>query len=122
MVAVEYSSIHVATHRATISKQLRPGQRRIHFKTERDSVRRHFIDVIADQQPQAFVFTAVSGYEPQARIDCLQAISALAIRRNANRLVIERDQTRERDDRRTLTDAFRGHQEHSAHAAHRAGL
>lgn len=91
MVAVEYSSIHVATHRSTISKQLRPGQRRIHFKTERDSVRRHFIEVIAEQQPQVFVLTATSGYEPQARIDCLRAISALAIRRNANRLVIERD-------------------------------
>lgn len=112
MVAVEYPSSHVASHRATISKQLRPGQRRIHFKTERESVRRHFIEVIAAQQPQAFVFSATSGYEPLARIECLKAISALAIRRNANRLVIERDETRDRDDRRTLTDAFRGHQNH----------
>lgn len=112
MVAVEYSPNHVASHRGIISKQLRPGQRRFHFKTERDSVRRQLIEIIAAQQPQAFVFTATSGYEPLARIECLKAISALAIRRNANRLVIERDETRDRNDRRTLTDALRGHQNH----------
>jgi len=107
MVAVQYDVSLLDKHRKEISNQLRSGQRRIHFKSERDSVRRQLLQVIASQRQRTYVFTASSRYEPVARIECLNAVCAVAVEVGANRLVVERDETRDRDDRHTLTEALR---------------
>jgi hypothetical protein len=107
MVAVEYPADDVKQARAQLLAQCRPGQRRIHFKSENDAIRSQVVKLLKRQGTAAHVYVAQSTYEPQARADCLQALGNFAISAAANRLVIERDQTRDADDRRILTEVMR---------------
>lgn len=103
MVAVSYEAELVPSYRSQLRRKLRRGQRRIHFKSERDSTRRQLIDLITAQGAQAYVFVGRSRYEPQARRDCIKAIAVFAAQCEANRLVIELDETQYESDRRILT-------------------
>lgn len=108
MIAVEYRADAVKRARAQLIGECRPGQRRIHFKSENDRVRDRVLGLLCSQGVAAHVFRASSPYEPQARADCIgEGIGPLAIRSGANRLVIERDETRDADDRRVLTTLMR---------------
>lgn len=103
LVAVEYQADAVKQARAQLSAHCRSGQLRIHFKSEDDQTRARVVKLLHDQGVSAHVFTAQSRYEPQARADCIEALGQLAVSSGANRLVIERDETRESADRTVLT-------------------
>ncbi len=112
LIAAEYPADEVANRRAVVRRALRPGQRRIHFKSEANSARRSFLSVLADQPPRIHVFTADAGSMKQSRAACLEALVAYAVNSDANRLVVERDETRDIDDRRVLTKGMHAADRH----------
>lgn len=112
MVAVEYNSSDVAKSRREIRSLARPGQKRVHFKTESNASRKGFLRIVREQAPRAFVFSSELRSEPDARIECLQAICGHILESPTNCLIIERDASKELSDRHVLTEGLRNADPH----------
>jgi len=106
LIAAAYPAADVSWHRSQLRRQLRAGQRRIHFKSESPQARQRLLTTLATRPPQVHVFISELRSMSQARADCLYALALLASHGGANRLVIEADESRDHDDRRVLTEAM----------------
>lgn len=108
MAAALVLSTDVALARKAIGAMVLPGQRRLHFCTERDSRRRQIMTVIRSLQPEVLIYDASAHRKARsARRACLgQLVEDLAARRTV-RLTIERADNAVEDDRRLLFDKLR---------------
>jgi hypothetical protein len=95
----------LSTVRASLRKLCLPGQRRIHFKDERDSRRREILARILESGARGLVYSC-RGPEPQARGACLRRMMADFTERGVLRLVLESRQGRDKEDERALRDVL----------------
>ncbi|PVE97071.1 hypothetical protein [Microbacterium sp. TPD7012] len=86
---------------------LKPGQRRIHFKSEGDSRRRQIISRMCDLDLRASVWVVKHQSDKEARPLCLTALTEKAVDAGVAHLIIERDESLERADRRLIAEIFR---------------
>ena len=85
---------------------LKPGQRRIHFKSESDSRRRQILSSMC-ALVRVSVWVVKQRPDKEARLLSLGALAEEAVRAGAAQLIIERDESLERADRRLIADAIR---------------
>ncbi|MFI7519060.1 hypothetical protein OG994_22940 [Micromonospora globbae] len=96
---------NLAPARKVIRGLVLPNQRRIHFHKERDDRRRQIVDAINGIGVQAVILDASDRSNMKAARDaCLIELVSYAAKINAARLVIERDESTLRADRRLLFD------------------
>jgi hypothetical protein len=96
----------LAQARSEVRKLLLPNQRKLHFTSERDS-RRRFITEMMSIGATATVHAAPPNtHELAARQACLRQLAIDAMRRSAEMLVIERDDSTLDHDRRTLFETL----------------
>lgn len=100
------AAAEVNTVRRAVAELRRPGQRRVHFKSESDSTRKAFISSVARMEISAVVYMA-QGPDRLARPQCLRALVADAGFSGAGRLVLERDESVEAADRRVIAEELR---------------
>lgn len=86
---------------------LKPGQRRIHFKSERDSRRRELLSRMCALDVRVSVWIAKGLPDKQARPLCLTALVEEAVGANADQLLLERDQSLMRSDRQLIAGVVR---------------
>lgn len=86
---------------------LKPGQRRIHFKSESDSRRRQILSRMCTLDVRVAVWIVKQRSDKEARPLSLGALTAEAARAGVAQLIIERDESLERADRRLIADAIR---------------
>ncbi len=109
MVAIHARAEHIAKQRRQLRQHLRSGQRRIHFQKESPARRRTVMAMIAEWPITVHVYVSADAHQNEARQRCLAVIASDIVSAPAiNRLVIERDESRESNDRRILTEAMRG--------------
>ncbi len=82
---------------------LMPGQRRLHFNSERDSRRHQIIDGILELNVRSTIYQAPPRVnELDGRQTCIERLGQDAITQTAELIVFERDDSLVRHDRRTL--------------------
>ncbi len=86
---------------------LKPGQRRLHFKSESDSRRRQILSRICTLDVRVSAWVVTQRPDREARPLSLGALSEEAVRAGVAQLIIERDESLERADRRLIADAIR---------------
>lgn len=86
---------------------LKPGQRRIHFKSESDSRRRQILSRICALEVRVSVWVVKERSDKEARPLSLGALAEEAARTGVAQLIIERDESLERADRRLIADVIR---------------
>lgn len=87
----------------------RPGQRRIHFKAERDSSRRLILSKLEAHEIRVHVYIAEGMSDKEARPLLLNTLVKDLVESGASRLMIERDQSLIEADRRTIRQALVSH-------------
>lgn len=93
MVSVALPAGRLATLRRAAKGAQVPGTRRLHFRAERDSVRKAFVSTLVDHSVTADVYAAPGRPDLAAREDVLAAVVRDAVARSAERLVFERDES-----------------------------
>ena len=88
---------------------LKPGQRRIHFKSESDRRRREILARLCELDVRVSVWLVRGVADREARPLCLAALTDKALRDRVAHLVIERDASLERADRQLIAAALRAH-------------
>lgn len=86
---------------------LKPGQRRIHFKSESDSRRREILSRMCALDVRVSVWMVKRKPDKEARPLSLGALAADAVKSGAALLIIERDESLERADRRLIAEVIR---------------
>ncbi|MFV0372872.1 hypothetical protein [Microbacterium sp.] len=86
---------------------LKPGQRRIHFKRESDSRRRQILSRMRALDIRVSVWVVKHRSDKDARPLSLGALAEEAVRAGVVHLIIERDESVERADRRLIAEAIR---------------
>lgn len=86
---------------------LKAGQRRIHFRNESDSRRRQILSRMCTLDVRVSVWIVKQRSDKEARPLSLGALAEKAARAGAAQLIIERDESLERADRRLIADAIR---------------
>lgn len=86
---------------------LKPGQRRIHFKSESDSRRRQILSRMCALDVRVAVWVVKQLPDKEARPLSLGALVEEAARAGVSQLIIERDESLERADRRLIADVLR---------------
>lgn len=92
-----------------IRQLIRPGQRRIHFKTEGDSSRKAILAKLCSLRVRVHVYVAVGMPDKVARPMLLRALVEDLASCGASRLMIERDESLIEADRRTIRAALATH-------------
>ena len=85
-----------------LKKLLKPSQRRLHFKSERDSRRREILSLMSRLDLSVTVFVCQGLSEKEARALCLKALIGMAVDSEIFSLVIERDESIVQADRRVI--------------------
>lgn len=104
VAAVVVSGDQVALRRDVRALVL-PGQRRLHFTSESDSRRRQILATLERLGVRAHVVHSEHKQQAAGRGECLRDLVALAAREGHDRLVLERDESIERGDKRVLYEA-----------------
>ncbi|MFT3798734.1 hypothetical protein [Microbacterium sp.] len=81
---------------------LKPGQRRVHFKSERDSRRREILSRMNELDVRVAVWISDGRPNKEARDLCMVEMAAEACRSGVDELIIERDASLEVADRRLI--------------------
>lgn len=102
IVAVVMVSGDISTVRKAIADLRMPGQRRIHFTKESDPRRRLILARLVELGVRVRIYHVAGRNEREARALCLAAIAAEAAESGVTRIVLERDDSIEEQDRRTL--------------------
>lgn len=89
---------------------LKPGQRRIHFKSERDSRRREILSRMSELDVRVAVWVTKGMSDREARPLCLTSLTEEAARAGASELYIERDESIMQIDRRLIAGVLRQEQ------------
>jgi hypothetical protein len=92
----------VSTMRKEIAKLRKNGQNRVHFVNESDSRRRQILSTLESIGITARIYHVTGMKDPDAREGCLAAIVADAARHGITRIVLERDDSIEKFDRKIL--------------------
>ncbi|TCL86147.1 hypothetical protein EDF31_10442 [Curtobacterium sp. PhB142] len=109
MVAVVVAPGEQTTLRRKIRALVLPGQRRLHFTNESDSRRRHVLSTLDQIGVRAHLVRSDLKHEPSDRAACLRELVALAASAGHERIVLERDVSIERADKKVLYDAVHAH-------------
>jgi hypothetical protein len=86
---------------------LKPGQRRIHFKSERESRRREILSRMNELDVRVAVWIVKGRPNKEARDLCIAEVASEACRSGANQLIIERDDSLVAADRRLIASVLR---------------
>lgn len=86
---------------------LKPGQRRLHFKSESDSRRRLILSRMCELDVRVSVWMVKGRPDREARPMCLGALVDDALQEGVEQLVIERDESLEKADRQLIAAAVR---------------
>ncbi|GIH04746.1 hypothetical protein Rhe02_28130 [Rhizocola hellebori] len=110
LAAALIAPAQLAKARRAIAALVMPGQRRIHFYSERDSRKSQIVTTIAEL-PLEVVLIEASGaiHENAARGRCLHALIQDHIGRRVSRIVLERDESQVEADRRILRREIERH-------------
>lgn len=97
----------VVPHDATeLRKEMRAlvlkGQRRIHFTSESDPRRRLILSRLVELGVRAHIVQSTANKQADGREECLMQLVELAADNDHTRIVLERDQSIEKSDRRIL--------------------
>jgi hypothetical protein len=94
--------------RAAMRGFLLPGQRSVHFKSERDARRRQILATIADLGVEALIASSALGRGESERHRCLRAaLRHYAGRRPVQLTLDHRDSTADQRDRQVIATAIR---------------
>ncbi|MET4783478.1 hypothetical protein [Glaciihabitans sp. UYNi722] len=93
----------------SVRQLTRPGQRRIHFKSENDSSRRSLLSAMSALDLRVQLYIVRGEPDKVSRTICLEALIADLAESGATRLTIERDESLIQADRRTIRDALHVH-------------
>ncbi|WP_148286491.1 DUF3800 domain-containing protein [Microbacterium sp. B19] len=107
IVGTGASAAHVPACERAIRTLVKPGQRRIHFTNESDSRRRHLLSCMARLDVRCAVWIAQGLPDKAARPLTLSALVESAAQAGATRLIVERDESVERADRRIISETLR---------------
>ena len=102
LVATSSDTSNLKVSEKALRSLLKPGQRRIHFKKERDSRRREILSLMSTLELRVTVFICQGLDERQARVLCLEALVGMAVESEIFSLVIERDETLVQSDKRII--------------------
>ena len=91
----------------TLRDLLKPGQRRIHFKSESDSRRRQILSSMCTLDLRVSVWIVGRRPDKEARPLSLGALIVDAVAAGVAQLIIERDESLERADRRLIAEVIR---------------
>lgn len=97
----------VQTSERALRELLKPGQRRIHFKSESDSRRRQILSRICALDVRVSVWVVKQRVDKEARPLSLGALTEEAVRDGVAQLIIERDESLERADRSLIAGVIR---------------
>ncbi|NVN00774.1 DUF3800 domain-containing protein [Arthrobacter sp. SDTb3-6] len=97
----------VTTARKSIAALCRPGQRRVHFKSESDSSRNAFLTGAIAAGLQTRLYVARNMADKAARTLCLERLLDDLVMAGARKLVLESDESLEQSDRRTIAQHLR---------------
>lgn len=86
---------------------LKPGQRRIHFKSERESRRREILSRMNELDVRVAVWVVKGKPNKVARDLCMAGVAIEACRSGADQLIIERDDSLVAADRRLIAGVLR---------------
>jgi hypothetical protein len=87
---------------------LLPGQRSVHFKSERDARRRQILDTIANLGAETLIVSCASGRGDAERHRCLRASLRHYAERRPGQLTLDhRDPTADTRDRQVIADTIR---------------
>ncbi|MDL9978754.1 hypothetical protein [Microbacterium candidum] len=103
--ATAFGSIH-ATNKL-LRELLKPGQNRLHFKSESDSRRRLILSTMSTLDVRVSVWGVRGLPDKVARPRCLEALVEEAATAGASQLIIERDASLERADRQLIAGVLR---------------
>ncbi|MEW2475695.1 hypothetical protein AB0875_18055 [Micromonospora gifhornensis] len=105
MAAAALSLGRLASGRQEINRLTLPGQRSIHFCKERNDRRWAILTALRTLDPSVVLYDATGHRDPKyARELCLRALVADAAKREAERLVLELDDSRRLADVRILKE------------------
>ena len=107
VVATATSSGDLRVSERALRDLLKPGQRRIHFKSESDSRRRQILSSMCALDVRVSVWIVKRRSDKEARPLSLGALVAEAVESGAALLIIERDESLERADRRLIAEVIR---------------
>ncbi|WP_440711739.1 hypothetical protein [Herbiconiux sp. YIM B11900] len=79
-----------------------PGQRRLHFSSESDSRRKAILSTLTELEVRAHIIESSAKRESDGREECLIGLVGQAKKHSHSKLVLERDESIERSDRRIL--------------------
>ena len=102
MVAAAVDPRDLTALRRELRALVLPGQRRVHFTKESDSRKRTVVSRLTELGVRAYLVRSSDPGEASARADCLSQLVAAAVRDGHTRIVLERDESIERSDRRVL--------------------
>jgi hypothetical protein len=102
MVAATVASSDAGELRQRLREFVLPGQRRLHFSRESNQRRRVILSALVDLRIRAHVFQSDESRETDGREACLAALVTHAQEESHRRLIIERDESIEKSDRRIL--------------------
>lgn len=102
MVAAVVATGELTVLRRDVRSLVLPGQRRIHFTKEADDRKRMILSKLVEFGARAHILHCVAKAQARSREACLMGLVTLAKANNHTRIVIERDESIELADRRTL--------------------
>lgn len=97
----------VTAARKSIAALCRPGQRRVHFKSESDSSRNAFLAGAIAAGLQTRLYVARNMADKPARMLCLERLLDDLVVAGARKLVLESDESLEQADLRTIARYLR---------------
>jgi hypothetical protein len=105
LASVTVNSADLAALRAKIDALRLPGQRRVHFSSERDGRRKQIIRVLIESGVQSVIYDAATHRSEKAARDAVIGLLADdAAAMGADRLVLERDDSNVASDRRAIRE------------------
>ncbi|MBG6218789.1 hypothetical protein IWX75_003276 [Arthrobacter sp. CAN_A6] len=107
IAAAVISPADVVATRSTIKGLRHKGSTAVHFKSERDSVRRAFLKGAAATGVQTVVYVVSGQPDKVARPTCLEALIEDLCHADAERLVLEQDASLAAADRRIIAEQLR---------------
>lgn len=108
VAAAVMAQSHLNTARQVINHLVLPRQRSIHFCKEKDERRRRILDAIRGLSVTVVIYDAARySYPKDARDACLAALVTEAAKMDAERLVLELDDSALRADRKLLNRQVR---------------
>ncbi|UFS58064.1 DUF3800 domain-containing protein [Subtercola endophyticus] len=102
IVATQVSEGRCADARKAVARLRKSGQRRVHFVKEGDSRRRLILSQFAQLNLSVTVYRSDEKDELVARERCLAAVARYAVQSHVSRIILERDYSIEKFDRRIL--------------------